>query len=188
MHESPLKVLSVQSELKPADLERQLQELSVRGKTIKDLAGDLEGARMLLKLISLGQLYKPSQEYQDNLLDIVNQHVKDDSLDAKERAIWAKIGLEANKQNSAAAEQVLRLIGMWSTKAESNVTVNVNTTIADKVLTIVDPVMGSHKRTEGDQEKLNGFARRILLGEQSGGADSAPGSSVCTPIDAEKDS
>jgi hypothetical protein len=166
MHESPLKALSAQSELKPADLERQLQELSVRGKTIKDLAGDLEGARMLLKLISMGQLYKPSKEFQENLMQIVYQHLQDPDLDAKERGIWAKIGLEANKQNSAGAEQMLRLMGMWSTKAESNVTVNVNTTIADKVLNIMDPVRGAHSRDVETQEELNARARQLFNSER----------------------
>lgn len=162
IHESPLAALAREQGVNPAELEKYLKEQSLRGKTIRDLAGDYEGVVALRKLMSLGDIYKPSKEFQDELMGIVTQHVKSPDLDAKERGIWAKIGLEAMKQNQQKQESNLRLMGLATTKAEPNVTVNVSTTIADKVLTIVDPVRGAHSRDEETQELLNGYARQLF--------------------------
>lgn len=144
-------------------LRQRLQGLTIKGKAAADKIGDLDGARTFLSLFhKYGSRYTGAAEFRETLMPLVKQKMANAITD-KEAATWAKVGLEAMKQDDRQVENLMDLMGISRTEQPS-VNVQINNTSVDKVLNIIDGVRGAHARDENSQKALNDAAREILFG------------------------
>lgn len=145
-------------------LKASVNDAQLRGRRIDEILGDSVIVAKLLKFIgSRSEVFASDPKFQSSLIQTAANNSQDENLKPKDRAVWAKIGLEAMKVNMAQAEMALRVLGLiGGVKSEVGVSVNINQVIAEKALSIVDPVYGGHSRTEEEQGALNGIARRLF--------------------------